>query len=120
LNILIWSHYLPRSIRPNHWHQHRQREHHYIPGLIWTAYRNSDREEVTAEVYAQIESRQQFRHAVMMRTADVAVCVEDEANYAVRICAQDEQREWFQTSRNIIRCGRTCSYFCSYFAHFEP
>lgn len=32
--------------------------------------------------YAQIKSRQQFRHAVMMRTADVAVCIEDEAGDA--------------------------------------
>ena len=32
------------------------------------------------KVYAQIESRQQFRHAVRMRTAEVALCIEDEAS----------------------------------------
>jgi hypothetical protein len=44
------------------------------------------------QVYAQLKSRQQLRHAVMMRAADVAVCIEDGVGDAARICLKDRQR----------------------------
>lgn len=46
-NILIWSHDLPRFIRPNDRHQHSQRQHHHLPRFIRATDRNSDGEEVT-------------------------------------------------------------------------